>query len=184
MILSALEKICFRRTVDRVTFPHADRAISYPHAIKRWLDELYKQNRSGGHESANAASCQIGTSRRQTANRLGRKKVKTTLGTSVLKVNSVVRKEMESIVDVKFPVTALVPKNETGALSFIRMYPEYDGRDVTIAILDSGVDPRAKGLEVGRDRERAVTIMGERSAGQEYQFSIIRHLLQALPVSN
>uniref|UniRef100_A0A8W7PUW9 Tripeptidyl-peptidase 2 n=2 Tax=gambiae species complex TaxID=44542 RepID=A0A8W7PUW9_ANOCL len=147
MILSALEKICFRRTVDRVTFPYADRAISYPHAIKRWLDELYKQNRSGGHESANAASCQIGTSRRQTANRLGRKKVKTTLGTSVLKVNSVVRKEMESIVDVKFPVTSLVPKNETGALSFIRMYPEYDGRDVTIAILDSGVDPRAKGLE-------------------------------------
>uniref|UniRef100_A0A182NNK7 Tripeptidyl-peptidase 2 n=1 Tax=Anopheles dirus TaxID=7168 RepID=A0A182NNK7_9DIPT len=54
---------------------------------------------------------------------------------------------MESVVDVKFPVTSLVPKNETGALSFIRMYPEYDGRDVTIAILDSGVDPRAKGLE-------------------------------------
>ncbi|XP_055627054.1 tripeptidyl-peptidase 2 isoform X2 [Toxorhynchites rutilus septentrionalis] len=54
---------------------------------------------------------------------------------------------MENVVDIKFPAGSLVPKNETGALSFIRKYPEYNGKDVTIAILDSGVDPRAKGLE-------------------------------------
>ncbi|EDW32157.1 GL10584 [Drosophila persimilis] len=46
-----------------------------------------------------------------------------------------------------FPTGALVPKAETGVLNFLQKYPEYDGKDVTIAIFDSGVDPRATGLE-------------------------------------
>ncbi|XP_062705070.1 tripeptidyl-peptidase 2 [Aedes albopictus] len=53
-----------------------------------------------------------------------------------------------AVVEVKFPASSLVPKNENGALNFVRKYPEYNGKDVTIAILDSGVDPRAKGLEI------------------------------------
>ncbi|XP_053673936.1 tripeptidyl-peptidase 2 [Anopheles nili] len=97
-----------------------------------------------GSESANAAVCQNVYKKKKTVDEPA--KNSTALGT-IVKVNSIVPKEMESVVDVKFPVNSLVPKNETGALNFIRMYPEYDGRDVTIAILDSGVDPRAKGLE-------------------------------------
>uniref|UniRef100_A0A182YBT7 Tripeptidyl-peptidase 2 n=1 Tax=Anopheles stephensi TaxID=30069 RepID=A0A182YBT7_ANOST len=143
MILSTAGKICFRKTAHREICSLAR------HINKRWLSELNKQNSAaGGHESAIAvAACQTVTSAQQTANRFCRKKAKTLDQTSVPPADSIVRKEMESVVDVKFPVTSLVPKNETGALSFIRMYPEYDGRDVTIAILDSGVDPRAKGLE-------------------------------------
>uniref|UniRef100_A0A336M1F3 Tripeptidyl-peptidase 2 n=1 Tax=Culicoides sonorensis TaxID=179676 RepID=A0A336M1F3_CULSO len=53
---------------------------------------------------------------------------------------------MDNFIDRKFPINALVPKNETGALNFIRKYPEYDGKGVTIAIFDSGVDARASGL--------------------------------------
>lgn len=52
------------------------------------------------------------------------------------------------VVDKNFPSNCLVPKNETGVLNFLKKYPEYNGDGVTIAILDSGVDPRAVGLEV------------------------------------
>lgn len=55
---------------------------------------------------------------------------------------------MDGVIEKNFPANCLVPKIETGAAAFLTKYPEYNGEDINIAIFDSGVDPRAAGLQV------------------------------------
>lgn len=56
---------------------------------------------------------------------------------------------VDVVIDKQYPAANLVPKHETGVASFLAKYPEFDGDGVTIAIFDSGVDPRSDGMKVG-----------------------------------
>nr|CDS25820.1 tripeptidyl peptidase 2 [Hymenolepis microstoma] len=43
---------------------------------------------------------------------------------------------------------SMIPKQEIGVLDFLKSNPTYDGRGVTIAIWDTGIDPTSRGLQV------------------------------------
>ncbi len=60
-----------------------------------------------------------------------------------------------------FPINGLLPKEETQVLQFLRKYPTYDGRNVRVAVLDTGVDVAAAGLDGKGKMVDAIDCTGE-----------------------
>ena len=72
-----------------------------------------------------------------------------------------------------FPVWALVPKSETTAAAFLKRNPNFDGRGVKIAILDSGVDPGAAGLQLTSEGQPKIVNMMDASGAGDVDTSTV-----------
>ncbi|CAG2120102.1 unnamed protein product, partial [Medioppia subpectinata] len=80
---------------------------------------------------------------------------------------------IEPVLSPDYPLWALQPKRETTVTSFLKKYPEYDGRGVRIAIFDSGVDPGAPGLQITSDGKPKVIDMADTSGAGDVDTSTV-----------
>ena len=79
-------------------------------------------------------------------------------------------------IDIDVLRSALIPKREVGADTFINNNPTYDGRGVIIAVFDTGVDPAAAGLAVTTTGERKVLDMIDASGSGDVDASVVAEL--------
>ena len=47
-----------------------------------------------------------------------------------------------------FPTATLIPKTVTGVENLLQKHPQWDGRGIKVAVLDTGIDPASDNLQV------------------------------------
>lgn len=73
-----------------------------------------------------------------------------------------------------FPASDLLPKKEIGATRFLQKHRKFDGRDVIVAVFDTGCDPAAPGLQVTSDGKPKIIDMIDATGSGDVRTTTIR----------
>ncbi|CAF1250085.1 unnamed protein product [Rotaria magnacalcarata] len=80
-------------------------------------------------------------------------------------------------IDTHFPVAGCLPKQPTGALQLLTKYPQYDGRQITIAVIDTGIDPLASGLQKTTTGQEKIIDLRDSTGSGDVDISTIVKLI-------